>query len=674
MSWLSNYLFGQYSNESVVPDSYEGTAISDSYEKPVSSNLREAEVVSGIRYRDNTVKLDLNTPVEDPYAQQGYSNFGYGGEYSFVQQECYPNHSYGCQQSLQGYSNFGYGGEHSFVQQECYPNHSYGCQQSFEHQVNSDLGDNGEPEDVSVDEEGCYPVTFSFDTTPTFSSRKELVRWVQDTAKDNGYLIVIKRSNKRGGNYEIWFQRTFGGEHKSIATQRKTGSKKIGCPFEMIGFSESSGSVWRIEVTKAKHNHTPINLEGHAYARRLSSEDKKLVKELAEQDIPNQSIWRTLTKNNPARKLIPKDIHNAVQKINAEKNVSKSPMQKLENILLEEDYTYYMRTNEISNEVEDFFFVHKKSFTMWYAFPHVLMIDATYKRNMYNLPFVQVVGMTSTNKSFTAACAVISAEKLENYLWVLQRIKSMLVGCMEPRVILTNSEFALMNACEQVFPKAHKYLCRFHIQQNINKNSKNKFSEKEWKEFVRTFWTLCESTTEEIYRYNLENLEAQLKEDDRERGYFLHNYVFDYLMKSWLDPYREKFVSCWINKIINFHQTTTNRVEGMHATLKSQFPSHRNTLDKLVLYVDHVVDRQYAKIRSSFETSLRKVMKHHKDQPMLAYILRKVSIYVIELLSMELKRKEDRLRAYGASFGCQLFTSCGLPCACRLEMLENNGN
>ncbi|KAJ0489592.1 putative transcription factor FAR family [Helianthus annuus] len=664
MSWFSNYLFGDYSDESVVPDSYEGTAISDSFEKPVSSNLRETEVVSGIRYRDNTVQLDLNTPVEDPYAQQGYSNFGYGGDYSFVQQECYPNDSYGCHQS---YSNFGYGGEQSFVQQECYPTQSYGCEQSFEHQVYSNVGDDGEPEDASVDEEGCYPVTFSFDTTQTFSSRKEMVRWVQDTAKDNGYLIVTKRSNKRGENYKIWFQCTFGGEHKSVATQRKTGSKKIGCPFEMIGFSESSGSVWRIEVTKAKHNHTPIeNFEGHAYARRLSSEDKKLVKELAEQDIRNQSIWRTLTKNNPARKLIPKDIHNAVQKINAEKNVGNSPMQKLENILIEKNYTYYMRTNEISNEVEDVFFVHEKSFIMWCAFPHVLMIDATYKTNMYNLPFVQVVGMTSTNKSFTAACAVISAEKSENYLWVLQRIKSMLAGCMEPRVILTDRDFALMNACEQVFPKAHKYLCRFHIQQNINKNSKRKFSDKEWKEFVRTFWTLCESTTEEIYMYNLENFEAQLKEADREQ-------VYDYMKKSWLDPYREKFVSCWINQTINFRQTTTNRVESMHATLKSHFPSHRNTLDKLVLYVDHVVAKQYTEIRNTFETSLRKVMTHHKNQPMLAYILRKVSIYAIELLSMELKRKEDGLRAYGASCGCQLFTSCGLPCACRLEKLENKG-
>ncbi|KAJ0560651.1 hypothetical protein HanHA300_Chr06g0213751 [Helianthus annuus] len=42
--------------------------------------MREEEVVSGIRYRDNTVQLDLNIPVEDSYAQHGYSNYGYGGE------------------------------------------------------------------------------------------------------------------------------------------------------------------------------------------------------------------------------------------------------------------------------------------------------------------------------------------------------------------------------------------------------------------------------------------------------------------------------------------------------------------------------------------------------------------------------------------------------------------
>jgi hypothetical protein len=141
-----------------------------------------------------------------------------------------------------------------------------------------------------------------------------------------------------------------------------------------------------------------------------------------------------------------------------------------------------------------------------------------------------------------------------------------------------------------------------------------------------------------------------------------------------LEPYREKFVAAWTNRTINFHQTTTNRVEGMHALLKKDLPSHRNTLVKLVSFVDNIVEKQHREIKRGFETSIRKVMNHHKENPMLANILRKVSLFAIELLDFELKRKEENLRAYGTSCGCQLFTSCGLPCACRLEVLENKGN
>ncbi|MFS7935797.1 hypothetical protein Hanom_Chr05g00407781 [Helianthus anomalus] len=79
-SWFSNYLFDEYSDKSIVPDSYEGTTISDSYEKPFPSNMREEEVVSAIRYCDNTMQLDLNIPVDDAYAQHNYSNYGYGGD------------------------------------------------------------------------------------------------------------------------------------------------------------------------------------------------------------------------------------------------------------------------------------------------------------------------------------------------------------------------------------------------------------------------------------------------------------------------------------------------------------------------------------------------------------------------------------------------------------------
>ncbi|KAL8260707.1 hypothetical protein R6Q59_028660 [Mikania micrantha] len=57
-------------------------------------------------------------------------------------------------------------------------------------------------------------------------------------------------------------------------------------------------------------------------------------------------------------------------------------MQVLENLLHIKNCVYYTRENFETNVVEDIFFCHKKSYTWWCAFPHVLMIDAAYKSNM----------------------------------------------------------------------------------------------------------------------------------------------------------------------------------------------------------------------------------------------------------------------------------------------------
>ena len=72
------------------------------------------------------------------------------------------------------------------------------------------------------------------------------------------------------------------------------------------------------------------------------------------------------------------------------------------------------------------------------------------------------------------------------------------------------------------------------------------------------------------------------------------------MKNNWLDPYREKFVAAWTNMTLNFHQTTTNRVEGMHALMKSDLPSHRNSLARIVGFVDQMVEKQYMKIIRDF--------------------------------------------------------------------------
>jgi histone-lysine N-methyltransferase SETD2 len=129
--------------------------------------------------------------------------------------------------------------------------------------------------------------------------------------------------------------------------------------------------------------------------------------------------------------------------------------------------------------------------------------------------------MTSSDKTFSIAIAFIHRERVEDFVWVLECLKSRLEQCMEPRVILTDRDLALMNACGQVFPDAVHLLCRYHIGENIRlRHMKSLDDEDEdgWNKFASMWRRVVESETEENYRYNYNKLAASFNETDRGRG------------------------------------------------------------------------------------------------------------------------------------------------------------
>lgn len=343
---------------------------------------------------------------------------------------------------------------------------------------------------------------------------EELVGWVKSRGFDNGYVIVTgrsKKSSKDGIVNKVWLMCDRGGKHNSIATKRRSGTKKMGCPFKLVGLYDADRLVWNLHVRDDDHTHAPAqHMEGHPYARRLTQEEYNMVEQLSEQHMPTRNILSSVKKFFPGNVSINRDLYNVTQKIKNKKKVGTTPMQVLENLLHSKGYSYYTREDPATEIVEEIFFCHKKSFSIWRAFPHVLMIDATYKTNMYNMPFVQIVGITSTHHTFCAAHAFVSKEREENYTWVLERVKDMLTSCMEPRVIITDRDLALMNACNKVFPDASKYLCRWHISENIAKFCKASFSDKDWSVFMIRWARLLESSTPEIYEYNYNRLFEQL--------------------------------------------------------------------------------------------------------------------------------------------------------------------
>ena len=82
----------------------------------------------------------------------------------------------------------------------------------------------------------------------------------------------------------------------------------------------------------------------------------------------------------------------------------------------------------------------------------VFLIDSTYKTNRYRLPLLDIVGVTSTEMTFSAAFAYLEGERLNNVVWALQRFRGLFLRRDAlSGVIVTDRDLALMNVVKTVF-------------------------------------------------------------------------------------------------------------------------------------------------------------------------------------------------------------------------------
>ncbi|XP_021986252.1 uncharacterized protein LOC110882573 [Helianthus annuus] len=138
-----------------------------------------------------------------------------------------------------------------------------------------------------------------------FRLLEELKNWVYKREIAKGYVVVTQRMITKGKGssartVKIWLQCDRGGEPKSKATVQHSGSKKVGCPFRLIGKLDSSSGNWSLVEKKNIHNHEPAEfLEGHAFARRLTPDEESLVERLYLQTMEPTDIHLTIRKQNP---------------------------------------------------------------------------------------------------------------------------------------------------------------------------------------------------------------------------------------------------------------------------------------------------------------------------------------------------------------------------------------
>jgi hypothetical protein len=81
------------------------------------------------------------------------------------------------------------------------------------------------------------------------------------------------------------------------------------------------------------------------------------------------------------------------------------------------------------------------------------------------MPLYEILGVTSTDKTYSIGFSFLTSEKNENFSWDLQMLLDLLKSKDNmPKVIVTDKDTTLMNDVAVIFPKSTTILCQFHAR------------------------------------------------------------------------------------------------------------------------------------------------------------------------------------------------------------------
>jgi MULE transposase domain len=464
-----------------------------------------------------------------------------------------------------------------------------------------------------------------------FDNYENALETAKNMAVENGFCLTIKNSkrDKNGGYYMVYLKCDRGGVYRNRhnidenSRIKGAGSKLINCPFEMkISHIENT---WKLVIKNGNHNHPPSeDINVHSTVRKL---DRNSI-DLVEQMINSGSVPKTIvsTVNGQGSSIISRDIYNCKRTIRRNNLNGRTPIQALVDELDTNDFIYNLKYDE-TGSITHLFFAPKITVKLTKKFSSVLLMDCTYKTNRFRMPLLNVVGISSTNKSFFSCFAFLKSETMNDYSWALDEIKKIFNDSDMPHVIVTDRELALMNSIKLVFPSTKNLICLWHVNKNITANCKKLFNtEQEWENFLELWYILVSSDSLESYNLNLNTLKSR---------YQNKHTLINYIVTVWL-PYKEMFIKYWTNDAMHFGSTVTSRVEGAHSQLKSYLNVSTGDLLDVKQKILLVVKKQHLEISASIENDKIRV-NHELRIPFFSDVVGKISTFILKKVFIEYK-------------------------------------
>ncbi|XP_027913079.1 uncharacterized protein LOC114173061 isoform X3 [Vigna unguiculata] len=476
----------------------------------------------------------------------------------------------------------------------------------------------------------------AFNTTEVFPSRDVMLNWARDVAKENGFVLIILRSetstkstrttrrNQRKTFVILGCDRSgkYRGPYKNALSRKVNGTRKCECPFRLRGKALKKAEGWIVKVMCGCHNHElEETLVGHPYAGRLSAEEKSLVDDMTKNMMKPKDILLTLKDYNMDNVTTIKQIYNARQAYRSSQKGLE--MQYLLKLLEREQYVYWYRKVDDSNVIRDMFWTHPDAIKLLGAFNTVLIIDSIYTTTRYPLPLLEIVGVTSTELTFSVAFAFVESERADNFTWALQKLRGLIVK---------DEDIPQTKCLSIVHPKEKQDLVMDAWDVVVNSSNESEYMQR-----LALFEKVCSA---------------------------FPNFG-EYVKNMWLIPYKEKFVASWTNQVMHLGNTTTIRVEATNCKLKNLLQDSKEDMCSYWDAMNDMITLQLAEIKWSFEKSINVVDHMHNNTSLYINLQGLVSRSALSHITDEY----DRVKAVGTDSSkccCIVRTTHGLPCACEL--------
>ncbi|MBW0540868.1 hypothetical protein O181_080583 [Austropuccinia psidii MF-1] len=263
-----------------------------------------------------------------------------------------------------------------------------------------------------------------------------------------------------------------GCDRSGTPNPNKSPSRKLDCPFRLYARKYAKSTTWTLKVKNPEHSHEATeNIMAHPAFRKFNEQETSEIAQMSESLLmPRQIHAQLCSQRESERPVIIQDIYNQVKKINKDKLKGRRPIDALIDTLKQENFVCsYERDSE--GHITSLFFTHPLPIKLLHGLPHFILMDCTYKTNKYKTPLFQIVGFSSTKKTFSGAFCLMKNETEPSYTWALnQYIEKVLnnTNLVPPPVIVIDRDLALKNSLKKLFPDSKVMLCILHINKDVS--------------------------------------------------------------------------------------------------------------------------------------------------------------------------------------------------------------